>query len=298
MNKFTWTISLVASMAGIAATYPITKALNGAVDPFMLAFLRFFIASLALLPIILYRRTLSIPRGKELGLFGLIALCAVLPTALIAISIPLTNSVVAAILINTNPLIIVLIAPFLIGEKVTSSKIVGLFIGFCGVVAVVLNGHNPFTELSSSYLWGTLILLFAALLSALNKTYSRNLVRKYDGLYVTFLGVVLGALALGAINVLRGGLSLLPEFTTNVTLSVLTIGIIGTAIPWVVWSNSLKHLDVHIAASFYLLIPVFATFYSFFFLSEQFTFWMLLGLILTSIGIYIVQRQEKITTGV
>ena len=69
--------------------------------------------------------------------------------------------------------------------------------------------------------------------------------------------------------------------------------VLATAIPYVLWSSSLKHLNVNVATSFKLFIPVFATLYSLMFLRETFTGWMLVGLILTSIGIYLVQREEE-----
>ena len=46
------------------------------------------------------------------------------------------------------------------------------------------------------------------------------------------------------------------------------------------------------AASFKLLIPMFAALYSFIFLTEEFTLWMLLGMLLISGGIYLVRRED------
>ena len=294
MSKLTWTLLLVLSMACIATIYPITKHLNGVVDPYLLAFARFFVASIALLPIIIYRRLLILPSVKELALFGFIAVCAVAPTIIIVVGVAYTNSIVASILINTNPLIVALIAPFLIGEEVTRVKTLGLAVGFAGVLFVVLNGQNPLADVNSAYLWGSLILLFGALLSGLNKTYSRNLVRKYDGLYVTFFAVVLGSMALALVVGFRHDFAQVLQFTPTTIFSLLAIGVVSTAFPWVVWSSSLKHLDVHVAAAFNLLVPVFATLYSFAFFDESFTLWMLGGLLLTSVGIYLIQREETI----
>jgi drug/metabolite transporter (DMT)-like permease len=53
MSKLSWTLLLIASMAGIALMYPILKTLGNSVDPFTLAFFRFSIAAVALLPLVL-----------------------------------------------------------------------------------------------------------------------------------------------------------------------------------------------------------------------------------------------------
>src|SRR3989344_2979170 len=294
MSKLSWTILLVASMAGIGAFYPIVKALDGALDPYLIAFFRFSIASLILVPLMAYRSSLRLPPKRDLVFFVFLAFCAVAPTALIVMGIERTNSVVAAILINSNALMVALLAPLLIHEAMTYQKILGFGVGFIGVICVVLNGNNPLTHVDSIYILGALLLLLGALLGAVNKIYAKGYVRKYDGLYVTFFSVTLGSILLGLFTATRGGFTELPHLEPSVLFSMLAIGVISTAIPWVIWNSSLKHLDAHVAASFNLLIPVFASIYSFLFLSEQFTAWMLLGLLLTSAGIYIVQREEKV----
>ena len=157
----------------------------------------------------------------------------------------------------------------------------------------MLNGNNPLIHVDGIYILGALILLLGALLGAVNKVYAKAYVRKYDGLYVTFFSVTLGSVLLAILTASRGGFAVLPSATSSALLSMLVIGVISTAIPWTIWNSSLKHLDAHVAASFNLLIPVFAALYSFLFLAEAFTAWMLLGLLLTSVGIYIVQRGKN-----
>ena len=298
MSKLSWTLLLVASMAGIAAFYPIVKALDNSIDPYLLAFLRFLIALLALLPIMAFRRSLRLPSPREWPLFIFIALCGAGATVLVVIGIGQTNSVVSAILLNTNPLIIALLAPLLISEQLTVKKSLALTAGFIGVILIVLNGQSLSALINSEYFWGSFIVLIAALLSGLNKIYSKGLVRTYDGLYVTFFAVVLGTSVLSVIVGFTGKFGQITQLTGTDVISVLLIGIVASAVPWTIWTSSLKHLDVHVAASFMLLIPIFAMFYSFLFLSEQFTVWMLLGLLLTSGGVYLVQREEKVVPNI
>lgn len=281
-------------MAGIAAFYPIVKALDGSMDPYLIAFFRFSIASLILVPVMAFRRSLRLPPMNDLLFFVFLAFCAVAPTALIVMGIERTNSVVAAILINSNALMVAVLAPLLISEVMTYQKIFGFGIGFIGVLFVVLNGSNPFLNADTIYIFGALLLLLGALFGAINKVYAKAYVRKYDGLYVTFFSVTLGSLLLALFTASQGGFAALPSATPSALLAMVVIGLISTAIPWVIWNSSLKHLDAHVAASFNLLIPVFAALYSFVFLAEAFTVWMLLGLVLISAGIYIVQREEKV----
>ena len=298
MSKLRWATLLVLAMAGIAAMYPIAKILGTSTDPYLLAFFRFFVAAIAILPIMAYRHSLRLPPKNEWLFFLFLGICAVIPTVCIAIGIVHTNSLVSAILINTNPLIVALLAPFLIAEHMTPKKALALAVGFAGVVFVVLNGHGIASLLNSDYFFGSTILMLGALLTAFFTMYTKVSVRKYEGLYVTFFSVALGSTILALVVGIRGGFASMPEMTPAVLASLLTLGIVATAIPYVIRSSSMKHLDAHTAASYHLLIPVFAAFYSFLFLSESFTVWMLIGLVLTSVGVYIVQREEKIVSGI
>lgn len=280
-------------MAGIAAMYPIIKTLDSFTDPYLLAFFRFFIAAIALLPIMAYRHSLRLPPKTEWPLFFFLGVCAVTPTALIAIGITHTNSIVSAILINTNPLLVALLAPLLISEHMTTKKALALAVGFAGVVSVVLNGHDIASLFSSDYFFGSAILMLGALLTALFTMYTKVSVRKYEGLYVTFFSVTLGSAMLALVVGIKGAFASMPDITPTLLASFLALGIVATAIPWVIRSSSMKYLEAHTAASFHLLIPVFAAFYSFLFLAESFTPWMLVGLGLTSVGVYIVQKEER-----
>jgi len=292
MSKLSWTLLLVASMAGIAAQYSILKLLDGVVDPYLLAFSRFFVASCALLPVVIHQRLLRLPPIHEWPFFIMLACFAVVPTIFIVMGVAQAGSIVSAILINTNPLLVALIAPFLIGEHMNGKKAAALGVGFLGVIAIVVNGQQIGTIVTSGHFVGSLLLMAGALLSALNAIYSKGLVRKYNGLYVVFFSVIIGTTILAFVVALQGGFSEVAHLAPSTFLWLIVIGVVGTAIPWTAWSSSLKHLEANVAVSFKLLIPVFAAFYSFIFFTEAFTVWMLLGLLLTSGGIYLVQRED------
>jgi len=292
MSKLTWTLLLIASMACIGAFYPIAKFLAGSIEPLVVAFFRFALAALALLPVMLYQRSIRVPRREDIFWLFLVAVCGIVPTVFIVVGVESTNSVVAAILINTNPLVIALLSPLLISERVRAGAKVGLVVGFLGVVAIVLNGESIFNLFNSAYVWGALILSSAAIFAGFSKIYAKGLVRIYDGLYVTFFGTLISSVVLALILAFTGKFAAVVDFSSSQILALVAVGIICTALPWTIWNSSLTHLDVHVAASFNLLIPIFTTFYSFLFLDESLSMWIFAGMLLTSLGVYVVQKEE------
>src|SRR3989338_3821092 len=249
MSKLTWTLLLVASMACIGAFYPIAKFLAGSIEPLVVAFFRFALAALALLPVMLYQRSIRVPRREDIFWLFLVAVCGIVPTVFIVV-------------------------------------------GFLGVVAIVLNGESIFNLFNSAYVWGALILSSAAIFAGFSKIYAKGLVRIYDGLYVTFFGTLISSVVLALILAFTGKFAAVVDFSSSQILALVAVGIICTALPWTIWNSSLKHLDVHVAASFNLLIPIFTAFYSFLFLDESLSMWIFAGMLLTSLGVYVVQKEE------
>ncbi len=293
MKKSTWSLILVGSMAAWASFYPFATLIQGTIDPFLLAFLRFFFAMLAIIPVMIVRHSFILPPKKEWLPLIVVSFFAIAPTAITVIGIKYSNSIVGAILVNTNSLFVAFLAPFLIAERMTKGKLVALVIGFVGMAFSVLNGHSLTALVRSDYFVGSMFLLASSILSALYGMYAKKYVRQYGGLYVTFLTVAIGSALLAIFLLFHGGFEALPSLPPKTIFFSLLIGVVATAAPYVLWSSSLKHLNVNIATSFKLLIPVFATLYSLIFLRETFTVWMFAGLVLTSVGIFLVQREGR-----
>ena len=292
MKKSTWSLVLVLAMAAWASFYPFTKIIQGTIDPLLLAFFRFFFASIVLLPVVIASKKLTLPLRNEWLPLLVIAAFAVVPTALTAVGIKLSSSIVGSILVNTNPLFAAALAPLLITEHVTLKRARALVLGFVGIVVIILNGQSVQSLFQSTYFTGSLLLIGSSILSALFAIYAKKYIRKYGGLYVTFFTVAPGTLILALLLLFHGGFAQVPSLPPLTWLFAILNGVLATAIPYVVWSSSVKHLDVTTATSFKLLIPVFAALYSLAFLKENFTPWMLAGMILTGIGVYLVQREE------
>lgn len=290
MKKSTWSLVLIGAMGAWASFYPFATLIQGTIDPFLLAFLRFFFAALAIMPLMVVRRSFVLPPKKEWLPLLIVSFFAIAPTAITVIGIKYSNSIVGAILVNTNSLFVALLAPFLIGERMTKGNFFALLIGFMGMACSVLNGHSLATLVNSEYFFGSMLLLVSSIFSALYGMYAKKYVHTYGGLYVTFLTVAIGSILLAIFLFFHGGFSELPSLPPKTVFFSLLIGVVATAIPYVLWSSSLRHHHVNVATSFKLLIPVFATLYSFIFLRETFTVWMFIGLVLTSVGIYLVQR--------
>jgi drug/metabolite transporter (DMT)-like permease len=133
-----WSLfAIVSVLWGIPYLF-IAIAVDGGVPPAFLAWARVVLGALVLLPIAWRAGVLPSLRGRWRWLAPYAIAEIVIPFPLIAAGERHVSSSIAAILIAATPLIVALLAiRFDASERVSGARLVGLFIGLAGVVALV-----------------------------------------------------------------------------------------------------------------------------------------------------------------
>ncbi len=280
---------LILGMAAWATLYPFIKSLNGSVDPYVLALVRYGIASVLLTLLLVHSQQRGLPKQSDWPRFIALAFIGTaLTTVLIALGVQHSTASASSILVNTNPLMIAILAPLLIRERTQLSQIIGVVVGIIGIVLVVLNGkHLAFSQ----YGVGTVLLLGSALCQALYAMYMKPLVKTYGSLVTTTAMAVAGFLELVVITILMGNIGQILMLTGQQWILLALIGTLSTAVASFIWIHSLGKLSATASTSFKLLIPVFATLYGIFFLGEQLTAWIVGGMLFTTVGILLAQPK-------
>jgi drug/metabolite transporter (DMT)-like permease len=152
------------------------KIAVGEVGPLTLVSYRTLFALLTLVVIILIQRPV-IPFKRYYKEFFIIGFCNVaVPFVLISWSEQFISSGLASILNATVPLFTMLIAPFFVAEeRITPARLVGLIVGFLGVVVLMSNHLDE----GSNGLLGIGAMLGGALLYAASAVYIR---KKFHGM--------------------------------------------------------------------------------------------------------------------
>ena len=189
---------------------------------------------------------------------------------------------------SATPAFVLLFAPFLLGERTTTRRIIALIISTLGVVAVI----DPRTaELSPSLFWGNMSLLSAALTWALYSVLVRKVSKSGDLLTssaIMLLGGLPSSLLFGIWEVQTQGVG---EITIGIIGGLLFLGIISTAIAMFLWNYAFAELPAAVASLTFFAQPVVGTLLGWFFLAEKITPLFLTGGLLISIGILIATRE-------
>jgi len=289
-NIFWWYIILFATFIMWGTQHPALKILSGEMSPVIFNLFRYSIAGLALLPFV-FKNRVKIAKNDlvKISFLGFIGIF--LFGVLNLIGVKLSTASNNAILLNSWPLFVVLIASLLLKEKTTKKAIIGILLGLSGIVLVVTNGVGMSDLLKSEFFKGNLLILLSGLCIAVYSVFSKKYIEKYGGLNVTFYAIISGTVLLLLSSLLSREIFTLPRIDANSLLLLSWVAIPTTALTYVIWFMSINRIGVVKTSSFFLLIPVSGVLTSAIFLDEKITLYTIIGILLILSGIYLVQRK-------
>lgn len=233
-------VSLVATAALIASSslgglsYLLGKLALADLPVAHVVLYRFTIASLVLLPVLLWQRV--IPRRADLPRFVLVGLLNVPVTFLIQFAgLQRTSAASAALLIGTLPLLLALGAVLMHGERLTTGGWLALGLSCVGVALVV--GRSPS---GGSWLGNSLVLL-SLVVVVIWILLAKDLGQHYGPVVTTTYLFLAGTLALWPIALLWAGPPRLLSSPTG-WLWVVLLGVGCSALGNVLWHWGLRHV--------------------------------------------------------
>ena len=281
---------LLAALWG--ASYIFIRVAVPALGPFVLMGARVALASgaLALYALLLARGMPKFrSRWKEFLIVG--ATNSAIPFTLIAAAeIELTASL-AAILNSTTALFVAVVAAVWIGESLTVKKVVGLLLGFAGVVMLVGWDPVPFN--------GAVLLAVGAILAA-------SLSYAVGGVYVkrTFAGVSPLAMTIGqqgaaaAILLPLAAASLPAEAPPlPAALSALALALLCTAVAYLLYFRLIENVGPTETLAVTFLVPVFGLLFGVVLLGDPVGLGTLVGFAIISYGVALVTEIRLLDRG-
>ncbi len=197
-----------------------------------------------------------------------------------------TTAANGALLYAATPTFVLLLSHFLLKEKITLRKSIGILLAFCGITMVIFEHGIDF---SSEYTFGNILVLIAVVAWALFTISGRKMILKYGALHTTAVMMIFGTLSFFPFGM---------ALSYNFNLSHLTLphwsGIFylsfGTSIAgYLIWYYALSHIETAKVAVFANGQPIVATLLSVFFLDYSITWTFVTGGILTIIGVVVTQ---------
>ncbi len=288
-------LCLISAIALWSTVEVVVRTLHDAIPPIQFAWVRFMLGGvflLFLLPVELRRRKL--PLTRKVVWFALWSSLPGIAISSIALQYGLTlaGAAVIATVYGAAPLFVMGLSRVIIGDKMTIPRVVGLLLGFLGILLLASGKPSPNFSLPG---------VACALLSVGSFCLWVVLVKKYAGPYaglpITALSFLFGVLFMTPLMLWEGGgLEIAPLLAHPVPVVYLSIGTTGLAY-WLYFMG-LERIDATRAMSVILLKPPLAAGLAMMVLGEPLTWNVIgaMGLILAALyGVMVWDRRVTLT---
>ena len=261
--------------------------------PVTIALLRIFFGAIPVVALCLYKKIKIEAFSKDWYWFAAIGLInLVIPFFLIAYGVQKVQSNLAAILMASTPLSATVLAHlFTENEKINFTKILGVLVGFSGIVFlfsdnILINESNFISALL--ILIGSTFYVIGGLLTIKISNKKNENVTASILIWATIFLIPITAFTEQPWN-------LNPSIES--TISVIYLGIFATGFAWLLRFRILKNNGLVFQAQVAYLIPIFGIILGYIFLKELITPKVLVAVVAVIIGIYFVKKSntKKIT---
>lgn len=236
------------------------------------ACLRMGIGALVMLPLLAWRGLLGQMMANWKSILLISLFTSAIPFACFAFAVLHITTGLSAILNATSPMFAALVAWLWLGQRLTAWRVVGIVIGFLGVV--LLAGAQA--ALKGDAIWLSVLSVLACLLAALCYGASGNVVKErmsHLHPWVIAGGTMLGATLWLAVPT---ALTWPTASPSNQAWGAMTVaGVACSAVAFMLYFELMQRVDMIRTSSVTYLITVFALVYGVLFLDEHITLWML-----------------------
>ncbi len=196
-----------------------------------------------------------------------------------------------AIIIATTPLWTMLLAIASQKERFSAAAALGTVVAFTGVAIVALLGQG---DANVQLAAGALVAILAPMAWAIYSVYTKPLIARYGGLFVTGVTLSIGTFALIPLGV-QYGVGPLQDLSLDQWGGLAFLALLSTALGYALWNNALKHRSASAVSVYIYFNPVVATLVALLFFREQLTPFFAVGGALVVLGVYLVNRARLAT---
>jgi len=293
-KKLKWFYLIFLAFVWGTSLFMIKKATNKSFNDYQVGALIMVFSAIILLPFG-FKTLKQIKRKHFFTLFIIALFSTFIPTFMFTIAISEIGVSITSILNQLTPLNTLWLGFFMFNIRFTKNQVIGLLIGFLGLVLYFLTGD--FYQGKGTYIY-SLLVIFSSMGYALNSNLIMTKLRDLDALSITtatFLITLIPSLLVlyftDFFTVYVGS-----TIQNNALIYILFKASIGTALAMVIY-NKLVHISSAVfASSVTYLIPIVALLWGYFD-GEKVTVWQLVAGTFILFGVYIANKLNKKTNG-
>ena len=212
----------------------------------------------------------------------------------------LNSPTIAETLLSTSPLLSPLFAAIMLHERVTKYNILGILVSTAGVFVLTLAGSSSY---SIGNYWGILLAFAAVSAAVIDSVMMRKTPVKYSALSFVFYTQLISLMFFIPLWFVKEG----PQEIYNLHLTIdksqlyIALGCVGyltvfaSVTAFILFCYALRKIGVTQANAFNNIRPAFTALWMFLFFGEQLPAAKWIGMILIIFGLFVCQKQEKVS---
>ena len=268
------------------------KIASDTYTPMAIAFGRIFFAALVMV-LYCWMKGIKIDAfGEHWKMYASIGLVnLILPFFFISFGIVKVQSNMAAILMSTAPIFATILGQlFIQDEKINFLKLLGIIIGFLGIVFLF---SDDLLINQSNYLFA-LIIILGPFCYTLGGLLSLKLKHVKNETLTSSILVWAVIMLLPVLFIFENPTELRPSWSS--TISLFYLGVVATAIAWLMRFYILKSNGLVFQSQVAYIIPIFGLIFGYLFLGEKITYKIIVALIAVLVSTYLIEKSKKAKT--
>ncbi len=194
----------------------------------------------------------------------------------------------AAVLVYLQPILTGLLAWLILGEALSAAKVIGLVLGFSGIVAVSVEGFS-----GSISAIGVAFGAASAFFWAMGTVFFKRFQGRVSSMWAVALPFVVGGVVLTAFSYVTESWSE-ADPTGALFASLSYASLVGIALAWLIWFGLVRAGEASRVAAYVFFVPLAGIVIGAVFLDERLTASLLVGAALIVSGIYLVNRAPAV----
>jgi drug/metabolite transporter (DMT)-like permease len=270
-----------------AVAFPVAKLGLNYIEPYTLAFMRFTLASMIFVPILIWLRTVQvISKRDHLTIFVLGLVLIPVNQTVFLVGQAMTTASHSSLLFAAIPIFIYILAIIFLGEKMTFRRTAGIAIATGGVYLILSGGD---VEPGGNSILGDALVLVAVLAWAVAAIMAKPLIVKYGAFRVTGLALVYGSIVYAPFGLYRAMQFQFDGVPWQGWFTAVYLAFVVSIIAYFLWYWVLKYMEASRVAILQNIQPIIATSVAMAMLSETLSGNFVIGGVIVIAGVILTE---------
>ena len=261
-------------------------------QPFAINLVRVGITAMLFWVLFIFKPVKSFIQKKDIGRLLLCAITGVAINQLLFVKgLSLTYSIHASLLMLTTPILITILAAWILKEKLTALKVVGLLLGITGAIILVTSKERSGS--ATNVVWGDLLIILNAISYTFYFILVKPLMKTYNAVVIMRVMFTMGFFMILPFCWQEFNEISWQSFTPEAWINLGIVVLLGTFLAYLFNAYGIKILGAGMAGAYIYSQPFFAAAIAIFFLNEGLTITKLVAAACIFLGVYLSNKKSN-----